>query len=562
MKADDLAGWEVNLANERDDLISRLVWTLSHALFESRAFLRPVDLQRLASDEADAFLVYLSSQDSTIANKRGGKLCRVGVSFQAVQAFGHQMREFCQTYCNNTIEQNVRALIEDYHSELLLGFVNERERTILEEQEHIRSALQHTLHQYNVQIETAAEVARATVSTLDLDVLLKTAVRLLCQRYELDYVGIYLTDSTGDWLSLKASSGSSGSTLHSGDHLLSVYGNSTVSRSIATVQNILASRSNEQEKIVDSSWVPGTKSEIALPLITGDRVLGALTVQSAELSAFSSLSIAGFQIVTDQLANAIQNANLYADARRRADELAAAYEQLKELEQLKDQFMQNISHELRTPLTMIHGYAELMASNQLGNLDAEQLDAVDVILRYSNALTVLVNDIMAIMEINTAKMANQSVSLAEMLSTSLLDFQVLAAGEGVHLASDIDENDLQPVIYANPDHLRRIVENLIGNAIKFTPAGGMVQVQLDTHDDLAVIQVSDTGIGIPPDMLPHVFDRFFQVDGSRRRRYGGAGLGLALVKELVESYGGWVEADSAGIDRGTTLRVALPTVAQ
>ena len=181
---------------------------------------------------------------------------------------------------------------------------------------------------------------------------------------------------------------------------------------------------------------------------------------------------------------------------------------------------------------------------------------------YSNALTVLVNDIMAIMEINTAKMANQSVSLAEMLSKNLLDFQVLAAGEGVHLASDIDENDLQPVIYANPDHLRRIVENLIGNAIKFTPAGGMVQVQLDTHDDLAVIQVSDTGIGIPPDMLPHVFDRFFQVDGSRRRRYGGAGLGLALVKELVESYGGWVEADSAGIDRGTTLRVALPTVAQ
>ncbi|MEZ4768096.1 MAG: GAF domain-containing sensor histidine kinase [Caldilineales bacterium] len=422
--------------------------------------------------------------------------------------------------------------------------------------------MQHTLHQYNVQIETAAEVARATVSTLELDVLLNTAVDLICRRYGLDYVGIYLVNLAGDCAILRAFAGLDVDRLNPNATQLRLSGNSTVSRCIATVNNLVESRTIGSSEDDDSSWVQGTESELALPLVSGDRVLGALTVQSAELGAFSSLNIAGFQIVTDQLANAIQNANLYADARRRADELAAAYEQLKELELLKDQFMQNISHELRTPLTMIRGYAELMASNQLGTLDADQLDAVNVILRYSNALTVLVDDIMAIMDVGTSKTTRQPVLLAELLHTSLLDFQVLAGSAGVHLVFDIDEDEPRPVIYANPDHLRRIVENLIGNAVKFTPAGGHVQVQLEERDNVAVVQVSDTGIGIPRDMLPHVFDRFFQVDGSRRRRYGGAGLGLALVKELAESYGGTVTADSPGIDRGSTFVVALPTMAQ
>jgi signal transduction histidine kinase len=294
--------------------------------------------------------------------------------------------------------------------------------------------------------------------------------------------------------------------------------------------------------------------------VTGERVLGAITAQSAHSGAFSSLDVAGLQIVTDQLANAIQNANLYADARGRANELAAAYEQLKELERLKDQFMQNISHELRTPLMMIRGYAELLSSYQLGELTSDQLDAIDVILRYSNALTILVDDIMAIMDVNTSQVTQQPVALADLLNTSLLDFQVPASNSGVELVSHIDETHLNPIVHANPDHIRRIFDNLVGNAIKFTPAGGQVSIVLVSKDNRAIVEVVDTGIGIPQEMLSRLFERFFQVDGSRRRRYGGTGLGLALVKELVESYGGAVEAESPGIDRGSTFRVVLPTV--
>ena len=553
--------WQ-HVTDNRDVLVSRLKEILLQTLFESRAFLRPSDLERLASSEVDAFLIFLADQHPVNAVEHGIQLCNIGASYEAVQFFGTELRHFCALAPSYYKKREALEPVDNYHRWVLHGYIRERERTILEEQEHIRSALQHTLHQYTVQIETAAEVARATVSTLELDVLLNTAVELICERYRLDYVGIYLTDASGEYAYLKAFSGPVGEATRPKEHRLATRGNSTVGRSIAGLQNILASRPSQSTEEPDSSWITGSESELALPLITGERVLGALTVQSAELGAFSSLNVAGFQIVTDQLANAIQNANLYADARRRADELAAAYEQLKELEQLKDQFMQNISHELRTPLTMIRGYAELLSSNQLGTLDTDQIDAIDVILRYSNSLTVLVDDIMAIMDVNTSKATNQPVALVELLNTSLLDFQVLASSAGVVLISDIQKSDARPVVFANPDHVRRIVENLIGNAVKFTPAGGKVHVQLDMDGAIAVIQVRDTGIGIPPEMVSHVFDRFFQVDGSRRRRYGGAGLGLALVKELAESYGGWVTADSEGIDRGATFRVALPTMPQ
>jgi signal transduction histidine kinase len=562
----------------REDLIERLRQALFDTLFYSRAYLRPSDIQRLAGHEADVFLTFIADPDPSLAEALGEQLCRAGVGQEAVLRSGRELRRLSAEHSDLKIDATL-DLVETYHQAVFQGFVRERERTILEEQEHIRSALQHNLHQYTVQIETAAEVARAAVSSLELDVLLTTAVDLIRERYGLDYVGIYLVDNSEDMVSLQASSGWTTGGLAPEEERRSVrkltmHGPSTVSRCIAHQQHVLASRSSENpgpegatsqgvlvaEDAQETSWVAGTKFELALPLVTGERVLGAITAQSAHSGAFSSLDVAGLQIVTDQLANAIQNANLYADARGRANELAAAYEQLKELERLKDQFMQNISHELRTPLMMIRGYAELLSSYQLGELTSDQLDAIDVILRYSNALTILVDDIMAIMDVNTSQVTQQPVALADLLNTSLLDFQVPASNSGVELVSHIDETHLNPIVHANPDHIRRIFDNLVGNAIKFTPAGGQVSIVLVSKDNRAIVEVVDTGIGIPQEMLSRLFERFFQVDGSRRRRYGGTGLGLALVKELVESYGGAVEAESPGIDRGSTFRVVLPTV--
>ena len=298
-----------------------------------------------------------------------------------------------------------------------------------------------------------------------------------------------------------------------------------------------------------------------MPLITRDVVIGALSAQSHRAGAFSSQDVPGFQIMADQLASAIENARLYADARHQADDLAQAYEQLKELERLKDQFMQNVSHELRTPLTMIRGYAELLLLSADDDADPEQREALQVILRNSEALTELVADILSIMEVSASKTTATSVSMLEVVQDSLANFQFAARQSGVVLVPEIQSGNGPFQITARPDHLRRIMDNLLSNAIKFTPADGHVNVRLWQDTGRVFVEVSDSGIGIPAEYQERVFERFFQVDGTRQRRFGGTGLGLALVKELVESYGGRVSAASSGPDKGSTFSVALPLAA-
>ncbi len=302
----------------------------------------------------------------------------------------------------------------------------------------------------------------------------------------------------------------------------------------------------------------GIQAPCARHLITHGSVIGVLSAQSTQSGAFSSQDVVGFQIMCDQLANAIENARLYADAQRRAEDLAQAYDQLKDLEVLKDQFMQNVSHELRTPLTMIRGYAEYMLEGQLGAVDADQREALQVILRNSEALSEMVTDILAMLEISATKTALTSTSMNEVVQDSLAGFHILAARSGVTLSAEFASANGACQVMARPDHLRRVVDNLLGNALKFTPAGGRVTVRLWEGGQRVHLEVADTGMGIPAHLHERVFERFFQVDSSQRRTHGGAGLGLALVRELVESYGGSVVAVSPGKDQGSTFTVILP----
>ena len=227
--------------------------------------------------------------------------------------------------------------------------------------------------------------------------LLTTAVDLIGERFSLDYVCFYLLDAEKRFAVLRAATGPEGRRRMARDHRLKLNGASTISRCIMDRRHLLVSSPTEESAASETSWIPGTHSEVALPLITREVVIGALSAQSHRAGAFSSQDVPGFQIMADQLASAIENARLYADARHQADDLAQAYEQLKELERLKDQFMQNVSHELRTPLTMIRGYAELLLLSEDENADPEQREALQVILRNSEALTELVADILSIM---------------------------------------------------------------------------------------------------------------------------------------------------------------------
>jgi signal transduction histidine kinase len=230
-------------------------------------------------------------------------------------------------------------------------------------------------------------------------------------------------------------------------------------------------------------------------------------------------------------------------------------DQLEELDRLKDEFIQNVSHELRSPLALIRGYAEVLQKGQLGDLSLDQKRPVDIIVRRACMLGDLVEDITLILEAEAGRPDPEPVQLEALARVAAEDFQIVAADARVTLRTEIPDQ-LPPVLH-NTTYLRRVMDNLLGNAVKFTSEGGEIAIELSQQGDQLVLEVSDTGIGIPPDKLARVFERFYQVDGSARRRYGGVGLGLALVKDLVEAYGGTVAVESE-VDQGTTFTIRLP----
>ena len=277
---------------------------------------------------------------------------------------------------------------------------------------------------------------------------------------------------------------------------------------------------------------------------SGDRPI-ALTPSDLNLLA----------IMGGQIAIALENARMYATEQRRTVELGRALEQQQELDRLKNQFIQNVSHELRTPLSMILGYAELLAAGDLGAVAEEQQGPLDIIVQRSYALHDLIGNITAILENEGRELIEEPVLLSGLIDEALVDFQVLADRAGLELLSEC-AGPVPPVL-GDAEHLRRVVDNLIGNALKFTPAGGTVAVRLRGDNGSVMLQVADSGIGIDGEHQLRIFERFYQVDGSSRRAHGGCGLGLALVKEIVEKHGGTVTVDSQ-LGGGSTFTVTLP----
>jgi signal transduction histidine kinase/DNA-binding LacI/PurR family transcriptional regulator len=292
-----------------------------------------------------------------------------------------------------------------------------------------------------------------------------------------------------------------------------------------------------------------------LPLHSGGEVCGVMNIAFEKPHAFGENELNVLGLLADQAAIAIQNARLHQQVRQHADELAEALTRQKELDHLKDEFIQNVSHELRSPLALIRSYAELLADGELGELQSEQQKPLSTIVRRSRMLSDLVEDITLILEAETRPLERVPVLLDEVARAATEDFCVPADQAGLRLRVEIAPG--LPPVSSSLIYLRRVLDNLLSNAIKFTPPGGTVTVRAWQEGRQVVLQVRDTGIGIPPDQLERIFERFYQVDGSIRRRYGGVGLGLALVKEIVDLHGGHVTVESQ-VGEGSAFTVTLP----
>ncbi len=226
---------------------------------------------------------------------------------------------------------------------------------------------------------------------------------------------------------------------------------------------------------------------------------------------------------------------------------------------LKDEFLATLSHELRTPLSAILGWTQLLLRGEKSRGPEEQKRAIEVIERNARAQVKLIDDLLDLSRVMTGKLRLelQQVSFTSIVEAAVDSAKPSADVKGIRLKAILGASS-QDIISADSTRLQQVVWNLLTNAIKFTPKGGQVQVLLQRVNSHLELSVSDTGIGIPANYLPHVFDRFSQKDSSTTRTFGGLGLGLAICKQLVELHGGAIRAASLGEGKGATFSVQLP----
>jgi signal transduction histidine kinase/ActR/RegA family two-component response regulator len=223
---------------------------------------------------------------------------------------------------------------------------------------------------------------------------------------------------------------------------------------------------------------------------------------------------------------------------------------------MKDEFLMTVSHELRTPLTAIYGWARMLVTGQIR--DEQKRRAIETIERNAQAQTQLVNDLLDVSRAISGKVRLDvhNVDIASIVLAATDSIQLTAEAKGIHVEADLDP--AAGFVLGDAVRLQQVVWNLLSNAIKFTPPGGRIEVRLARHDGHIEIVVSDTGSGIAPEFTPYVFERFRQGETGTTRQYGGLGLGLSIVRHLVELHGGTVSAESAGVGKGATFRVLLP----
>ncbi|HEX8636116.1 MAG TPA: ATP-binding protein, partial [Pyrinomonadaceae bacterium] len=287
----------------------------------------------------------------------------------------------------------------------------------------------------------------------------------------------------------------------------------------------------------------GLKSSMIVPLIAHNRVLGALTLMAAESGRhFSAADLSFVEDLAQRAALAVDNARLYREA--------------QEVNRLKDEFLATLSHELRTPLTAVLGWTRLLGTRQLD--EATQTRALETIERNAQSQVQLIDDILDVSRIIRGKLRLdvRPVELMPVIEAAVDSVRPAAEAKGIRLQVVLDPH--AGPVSGDPDRLQQVAWNLLSNAIKFTPKDGRVQVLLARVNSHLELTVSDTGQGIEKKFLPYVFDRFRQADPSTTRKHGGLGLGLAIVRHLVELHGGTVTAESEGAGQGTTFKVSLP----
>jgi signal transduction histidine kinase len=443
---------------------------------------------------------------------------------------------------------------------------------------HYATALEHRTEL----LLTGARVSRAASNILDPDDLSQQVVDLVCNRFGLYYVGLFLVEPDGRWATLHAGTGEAGKVMLRNGHQLRIGNTSMVGSCIANKKARIALDVGNEAVRFDNPYLPGTRSELALPLISRGDVIGALSIQSEKEAAFSEEDIIAFQTMGDQLANAIKNSKIYMELeselaqRRHAEkqvrrlnknlekrviartaELQAANENLIALSHLKDDFLTNVSHELRTPLTSIMLYHSMIESKP-----EKTSQFMRNLKRETNRLAHLIEDLLFLsrMDRDRIQFNPSGVNLNRLVKEYVTDRAALAAERQLTLKMEPDES--LPIIQADEQLVGQVLSILLTNAMNYTPREGRITVctQGETRQAQAWagFAVSDNGPGISPEDRKRLFERFYRGKVGRDSATPGTGLGLAIAREIIEKHKGRIEVKSDGPGEGTTFSVWLP----
>ncbi len=392
------------------------------------------------------------------------------------------------------------------------------------------------------------EVMLAAASTLDFDLVLERTAKALHRALAIARLGFLLPDERDGALVTHPSLVG----FAEGAFRISIEG-SLVGQAYRTGQPVLVRDAAKEPAYFEQA--SEVRSVLAVPVRISDRVVAVLRAESLQVGAFGEDELRLFTTIAGQLGVTLESARLYQRLETQTAELSQAYSELQETNRLRTELVQNVGHELRTPLSLIQGYVELLLDGDLGRVLDSQQGALQVIHERSATLARLIHNLTVLQAVPRGALALALVSVVEVVRRALAEFERSAEKAGITFREELPVG--LPPVMGDQERLELVFGHLVDNAIKFSPDGGTVTVRAWADGNQVYVSVADEGIGIALDHLSRVFERFYQVDGTTKRRFGGMGVGLALVWEIVEAHGGTAMVESEP-GEGSTFTVALP----
>ncbi len=332
----------------------------------------------------------------------------------------------------------------------------------------------------------------------------------------------------------------------------------TTKRVLTIAQPRVVERASLENDPLEQLFLTEAGGEVCLmaPLLIRGQPEGLVKLIDSDVRrGFDAEQISLCQGIANVVGNAMENANLYQSLERRAAALESAYAELKQADLLKEDLLQNLSHEIQTPLLHVLGYIELMYNEAFGPLNAEQREKMAFVLERAHHLSELAKNIITMQGLQAEQLDIREATLEEVLPRAVSAVEQVAARRGITIKVSVPES--VPRVMADPAQLSTAVEHLLDNAIKFSPSGKPVELSVRVREAVVEISVQDYGMGIPKEYHGHIFKRFFQVDSGASRKFGGAGLGLAIVQEIISLHGGrvWVESEPG---EGSAFHFTIP----